>query len=310
VERCLQTDPSNRYASAVEILQDLSTVPVESTRVIERPVSVYQKITALLAVILIAMAAMAAIAPVPGLITASKSVPNPRVIVLPLKNLGGPENEPYCRAASDLLAAKLSQLSSIHLISSRSLDQVKQDQWSGEFLKSMFRADYALEGTLQGSGAHLKVTLKLLDVGSGAYLWTRNFTGTTTEVSSHLSQAALAVAQSAAPGRNNQYAPLPPQPPVGLLARDEWLKGHFAGIEYWNKQLPATFNDAERRLKRAIELEPGYVDAIVDLAQLYLSGAYPPTADQDKRLNQAEELSSSVVQRDPNNGRAHAIPAA
>lgn len=95
--------------------------------------------------------------------------------------------------------------------------------------------------------------------------------------------------------------------PISEAAYDTWMKGHFAATEYWNSPLPSRFDEAERRLKRAIDLQPEYVDATVDLAQLYLSAAYPPKGDQKGLFEKAEKFAGRAVALAPNSGPAHAV---
>jgi hypothetical protein len=86
---------------------------------------------------------------------------------------------------------------------------------------------------------------------------------------------------------------------VNADATDAWLKGRFSAIEYWNTLNPEHFRDAERRLRRALELQPAYVDAMADLGQLYVSAAYPPKGNQKELLDKAEMLAEGAVALDP-----------
>ena len=56
---------------------------------------------------------------------------------------------------------------------------------------------------------------------------------------------------------------------VNAQAYDAWLKGRFAATEYWNSSHQRFLTTPNDVLTRAIELQPKYVDAIVDLGQLY-----------------------------------------
>jgi tetratricopeptide (TPR) repeat protein len=97
------------------------------------------------------------------------------------------------------------------------------------------------------------------------------------------------------------------RPAPGDAAADAWLKGRFAAIEYWNTRDPAQFADAERRLLRALELQPAFVDAMADLAQLYLSAAYPPNGNQSNLFDKAEKLAKGAITLDPESGLAQTV---
>src|SRR4030095_1155904 len=76
---------------------------------------------------------------------------------------------------------------------------------------------------------------------------------------------------------------------------------------YGNSQEMARFADAERRLLRALELQPAYVDAMADLAQLYLSGAYQGGSNQNDLLAKAEKYAEAAVTLDPESGPAQTV---
>lgn len=123
IARCLHPDPALRYASAVEISQDLGAV---SETLVHReeaarpagPLLVRRKMIALTAILLAAVLLAIFASAGPG--SKPPAVTHPRLVLLPLENLSDAENEPYCRAAADLLAARLARLPGVDVVSSRS----------------------------------------------------------------------------------------------------------------------------------------------------------------------------------------------
>jgi adenylate cyclase len=69
---------------------------------------------------------------------------------------------------------------------------------------------------------------------------------------------------------------------------------------------PATFEEALRLNKRGLEIDPGSVDAKINMASIldgYLSNGWSRSIQQDQE--QAEKLDLEILQQDPNNARAH-----
>jgi TolB-like protein len=319
--RCLQPEPGLRYASAVEIAEEMG--PVSAAPVVPReeappakPRWARHKVIVLTAISLVAVVATIIVS------AHFRSKPpagsEPRLIVLPLENTNAdPENEPYCRAAADLLAARLARLPGVQVVSSLSVDRRKRDQFSAEFLQTKLHVDYAVEGTLLRLGPEFQATVQLLDVGAGRHVWSDSYGGPWTDVSARIEELADKAAQSMGLVVQREQIQPASSPAINVMAHDAWLKGRFSAIEYWNTLLPGHFDDAERRLRRALELHPSYVNAMVDLGQLYLSGAYahslgqrgvePSKGSQADLYDKAEEFAASAVAVDPESGPAHAV---
>jgi TolB-like protein len=313
VARCLDTNPSLRHASAVEISEHIAPVSETLVHQVEAPPRkelawMRRKVFTRVALIVISLVAVVVTIIANGrLRQPALPVANPRLVVLPLENLGDSENEPYCRAAADLLAARLARFPGVRLVSSRSLDRLKHDHFSTQFLQNELDVAYAVDGTLLRFGSQFQVTVRLLDVGSESYVWANSYIGPWSDVSVRIEELAERAAESMGLLVQREQKRPPSAPPVSEIAREAWLKGRFSAIEYWNNPLPTHFVDAERRLKRALELHPGYVEAMVELGQLYLSAAYPPSGNQADLLEKAQELAESAVTLEPENGAAHAL---
>ena len=308
VARCLDSDPSRRYANVLEILQDLlAPTPAQEIEVAtQAPVT--DRRTLLLVTVLLSAVLIVAILGSIGFRKTNPTGSLPRIIVLALENVGGdPESQSYCRAVSERLGAILAKEPGVHLVPSRNLDSLSRDQFSTQFLHQKLHIDYVVEGTLLKSESRFEATLRLVDVSNGSYAWLDTYEGSWPNVSENLDEFVGKAARAIDSAAQTAKANAPAKTQVNAQAYDAWLKGRFAATEYWNSSRPALFDDAERRLTRAIELQPKYVDAIVDLGQLYLSAAYPPQGHQAVMLQKAEKLADEALALEPQNGPAQAL---
>ena len=306
VARCLDSDPSRRYANVLEILQDLFGPTPELKPATPAPVT--ERRTLLLVTALLSAVLILAIVGSIGFRKTNLEGSTPRIIVLPLENVGGdPESQSYCRAVSERLGAILAKETGVHLVPSRNLDSLSRDQFSTQFLRQKLHIDYVVEGTLLKSESRFEATLRLVDVSDGSYAWLDTNEGSWPNVSESLDVFVGKAARAIDSAAQAAKASAPVRNQVSAQAYDAWLKGRFAATEYWNSSRPGLFDDAERRLTRAIELQPKYVDAMVDLGQLYLSAAYPPQGHQTVMLQRAEKLADEALALDPQNGPAQAL---
>ncbi|HYI93603.1 MAG TPA: protein kinase, partial [Bryobacteraceae bacterium] len=313
VSRCLQTDPLRRYANVLEVLHELSvpsSAPYSSApeKQLSPPAPATDRralleMTALLSAVLL----LTIFATIRFRNTTTAEFP-PRMIVLPLENVGGdPETQSYCRAVSERLGAILTKEPSIQLVGSRYLDSLSRNQFSTYFLRQKLRINYVVEGTLLKSDSRFQATLRLVDATDGSYAWSGSLGGSWSTVSEDLDRfvekAGIAIESAAQTEKANSSA----EPPINAAAYEVWLEGRIAATEYWNSSRQELFDEAERRLKRAMELQPNYVDAIVDLGQLYLSAAYPARGNQAEMLQKAANLAAKALAVNPQSGPAHAL---
>lgn len=259
------------------------------------------------------------------------------IAVLPLANLSNdPDQEYFSDGMTDALITDLAQISSVKVISRTSIMRYKKTDKSLPEIASELNVDGIVEGTVQRSGGHLRITAQLIHGPSDKHIWAKSYDQDirdvfalqhdVTEDISRQVQARLTTPNQAAVA---QIRPINPK------ALDPYLQGNYhlnryakgAGdeekrkaAEYFQQAIEADPNfapaynglanahynlmwassqDAEivrKAAERAVELDPAFSDAWVTLGELRL-------CSWDFRA--AEDKFRRAVALNPNNANAH-----
>jgi len=203
VSRCLEREPTNRYHSVVELLQQLTTweanpnISAETlSKMIAHPIVRPSRINLDLpgkswmwivgAVLVIALAIFTGRELVIRSGTASnrvaQGIPSLKqgnyVAVLPLKLVGDEKALGYvAEGIEEALSAKLFQLQEVHLASSPAVENVAKKDLPLSKLARELGVNLVLQGMVQGNSDKLRVILNLDDATTGQRKWSQEFAG-------------------------------------------------------------------------------------------------------------------------------------
>jgi TolB-like protein/tetratricopeptide (TPR) repeat protein len=222
---------------------------------------------------------------------------NPSVALLPLRNLGGPEDEPFVEGLHDDILGSLQQIGGLTVISSTSVRRYRgRDVLLPEIAREL-RVDAVGEGTVSRGGDRIRVNVQLIDGASDAHLWSEQFDRelSVTDVFAIRTEIARAVARAMrATLTSREEARLATTPPASLTAYD-WVqiaRSRCDGCE-----------DRGEAYRRALEADSTYAVAWAGLAGNYAVrvlafGAQTALADSalafaDRALELDPELASA-----------------
>ena len=203
VSRCLEREPVNRYHSAVELLQQLTTWEANPTisaeplsKMISHPVVRRSRFNLDLpgqswmwisgAVLMIVLAIFAGrtllnrvASPAGEVVQGIPSLKQGKyVAILPLKIVGDQKTLGYVGdGIQEALAAKLFQLKEIHLASADAVEKAAAKDLPLSKLARELGVNLVLQGSVQGNSDKLRVTLSLDDASTGKRLWSGEFPG-------------------------------------------------------------------------------------------------------------------------------------
>jgi tetratricopeptide (TPR) repeat protein/tRNA A-37 threonylcarbamoyl transferase component Bud32 len=252
VSRCLERDPENRYHSAVELLQQLTTweanpnISAEKlSQMIAHPIVRRSRFSVDLpgkswmwiggAVLVVALAIFAGRNllnhAVPGTQATVQGIPSLKqgkyVAIMPMKLVGDQKALGYVAdGIEEALAAKLFQLKEVHVASSDAVDTASAKDLPLAKLARELGVNLVLQGSVQGNGDNFRVTLGLDDAASGKRLWSSEFTGASGDVLTLEDQiygsvsAALALKPT-----DEEQARIGAHPTENVKAYDLYLQG-------------------------------------------------------------------------------------
>jgi serine/threonine protein kinase/tetratricopeptide (TPR) repeat protein len=208
VSRCLEREPANRYHSAVELLQQLTTweanpnISAETlSKMIPHPVIRISRFNLDLpgkswmwisgAVLIIALATLAGHELLKPQATSTgemaQGIPPLKqgkyVAILPLKLVGDQKALGYMAdGIQEALAAKLFQLKEVHLASADAAEKAAAKDLPLSKLAHELGVNLVLQGSVQGNGDKFRVTLGLDDATNGKRVWSKEFSGASGDV--------------------------------------------------------------------------------------------------------------------------------
>jgi adenylate cyclase len=167
---------------------------------------------------------------------------------------------------------------------------------------------YILEGSVQHSGNQLRVNAQLIDGENGTHLWASRFDGDRTDlfalqdlitgrIANSLGSELIRIAARDAETRQ-----------ANPDAQDLVMRGRAVLLK---PGTPASLREAEALFRRAAEINPQSVGALVGIATALVTQVWAFDRNRgvpiDEKLSQASDLIEKALALDPKNSDAHAI---
>jgi TolB-like protein len=230
---------------------------------------------------------------------------NPQVrslAVLPLQNLSGdPTQEYFADGMTEELITELAELGSVRVISRTSVMQYKGGKKPLRQIANELGVDAILEGSVQRSGQHVRVTAQLIDAATDQHLWARTYDRELGDVLLLQSDMAASIAQEIRAEMNGNTRPLVSQiPRVDPEEQDLYFRGRYhlgkgsedeinKGIEYFRQGIEHNPRDARNYAALA--------DSYLALSDYYLSPA--------AALELGKQAAMKALQLDDNLAETH-----
>ena len=267
--RCLEKRPEDRFDSAADVARALASRGREEPG----PLSVSRAPRRGRRLILAALVVIAVVAAGLGVgfpVLRGWLAPQPvhALAVLPLSNLSGdPEQEYFVDGMTDELIVTLSQIASLKVISRSSSMSYKDTRKSAKQIGRELDVDALVSGSVQRSGQRLRVRAQLVDVSSDQNLWADGFERELTDILVLQQDIARAIVERIdAKLAPTESARLAKARRVNPEAHEAYLRGRY----HWHRYTTADWIKAQQQFERAIELDPGYAQAYVGLADVSL----------------------------------------
>jgi TolB-like protein/class 3 adenylate cyclase len=229
--------------------------------------------------------------------------PRLSIVVLPFANLGGnPEQEYFVDGVTESLTTDLSRISGGFVIARNTAFTYKGKHVDVKQVGRELGVRYALEGSVQRGGNRLRVNVQLIDTGTGNHLWAERFDKPVADLFDMQDEIVSRLANElgteliAAEARRAEQAPSPTS-----------MELYFQGMLHANRgATPEHMARARSFFERALELDPGNVEALVGTASVDArTGSYIMTDERAARLASAEAILTKVLSLAPSHAMAH-----
>ncbi|MDH3255516.1 MAG: protein kinase, partial [Acidobacteriota bacterium] len=275
IEKCLEKEPGERFASAEELRDRLQGLrrQMRAGRLVaaSRPRQVGLLAAVALVVILVGVTGWVVFTrngPASG--TAVSEPVGPRIAslaVLPLRNLSGdPEQEYFADGMTEALITDLSKIGALRVIARSSVMRYKGSELPLSEIAVALGVDAVVEGSVVREGEQVGISAQLIEATTERILWGERYTESLTSILGLQAQVARAIAGGVRVALSPQEeALLSAEREVDPAAYDAVLKGLFH-LQQFN---PRGFDAAQKYFEAALEIAPDYAPASVGMARVW-----------------------------------------
>jgi TolB-like protein/Tfp pilus assembly protein PilF len=238
--------------------------------------------------------------------TASVSAAVPRLAVLPFESrTPGEENQALSYAISDSLITRLARLSGLQVTSWTSVRRLTERKATLAEIAKLLKVDYILEGSFLKAGEGFSVTVQCIRTADDSHVWAEEFAASWKDIFAVQKQVSEGVVRQVNAQLNtrdrNVLGSIPPQ---DSRAYQAYAQGHYSLLQYYSLFQSTDIQDAENRLKAAIQIDPNYSDALADLGRIFYLRLYPPRDDRIKMVAEGTTYLERALALDPDNVEA------
>jgi len=222
----------------------------------------------------------------------------PSIAVLPFANLSGDPAQDYLAdGLTDNLVDALAQNPGLFVIARNATQVYRGEAVAPRAVAKDLGVRYVLEGSVQKSGDHIRVTAQLIDAVNDNHLLSQKYDRNLTNLFALEDDLSLQIAGA-----------LDVQLRGGTIARS--LAHGTRNLEAWESLVkatqtyfrfnPADVSEAQKLAQRAVDLDPNYLPAWQFLAFTYFDQADLGWAqDRIAAFNRARQLNDKALQLDP-----------
>jgi TolB-like protein/Tfp pilus assembly protein PilF len=225
------------------------------------------------------------------------------VAVLPFVNMSDDEqNEYFSDGISEELLNVLVRIEGLRVPSRTSSFTFKDSTLKVSDIGRELGVENVLEGSVRKSGNRIRVTAQLIDVDTDTHLWSQTYTRELVDifaVQDDIAHAIVSALQVTLSGEDEQV--LDQRPTDNIEAYNEYLYGRH----WWNQRIPGRMAEAIEPLRKAVELDPQFVQAWAALADVYLLLPEYEEGSVAENIPRAMEATQKALSIDPDS--AHAL---
>ena len=229
------------------------------------------------------------------------------VAVLPLENLSGDASQDYfADGMTDQLITNLGQIHSLRVISRASVMQYKGSRKPLPEIARELRVDAVVEGSVQRSTNHARITAQLVDGKTDAHLWARTFDRDLSDVLALEADVAQAVAgEIQVTLTPADVARLQGSHAISQKAHDAYLRGRYL----WNTRSKEGLEQSISFYQEAIKEDPQYAAAYAGIADSYILLENNGHISASRANPEMRMAAMKAVTTDPNLADAHRVLA-
>ncbi len=224
----------------------------------------------------------------------------PSIAVLPFTNMSGdPEQEYFSDGIAEDIITDLSKFSWLTVVARNSSFSFKGQAIDVRTAAKELGASYVLEGSVRKSGTRVRITAQLIDARDGTHIWAERYNRELDDIFDLQDEMTQSICAAIAPELEQmEIRRALGERPENLDAWDYVLRAKSVA-ELLNRDSLA---EAKRLAERALELQPGYSDALSFLAMFHaLDASMGWTGSLEEDAEKAIQLAGEALRGKPGN---------
>jgi TolB-like protein/tetratricopeptide (TPR) repeat protein len=235
----------------------------------------------------------------------SQPVDEASVAVLPFVNMSGSDdNQYFSDGLTETLLHMLAQYPDLKVAARTSSFAFRDRELTIKEIAGALGVAHILEGSVQRSGNRVRITAQLIRADDGFHVWSENFDRTVDDIFSIQDEIAGKV------GSELSESLLGGTPPSTFAAGTEDTDAYDVYLQA--RQARSTFSyqglsAAESLLKGALAIDPGFLEAKIELATVYWHQIETGLKDPQTARSEILALTDQVLAEEPGDVNARTI---
>jgi adenylate cyclase len=217
----------------------------------------------------------------------------PSIAVLPFENMtGDPGQQYFADGFTEQIISSLAKISSLFVIARNSSFTYKGKPVKVQQVSEELGVRYVLEGSIQRSGAQVRINAQLIDAVSGKHLWSEHFDRDLKEIFGLQDEVILKIISALQVNlTSGEQARVWAEGTKNLEAYLRFMQGR----EYLLQGNRESVALSRRMAEEAIALDPEYADAYALLGATYHNEVFLGTSRPKESIAKAIELSQKAL---------------
>lgn len=322
VERCLEKDPAERYQSVLDLASDLGRIGKAFTGAraegsgrktgskSARSRKWWPWIAAACALVLLAVFIVTRERTEPEHpVTKDLSAGRRMLVVLPFENLGKAEDQYFADGVTEEITSRLASLNGLGVISRTSALYYRETNKSIAQIGDELNVDYVLEGTVrwdkrQDGTSFVRVTPQLIRVSDDTHIWAERYDERFDRIFALQTKIAESVVEALdITLSQREHNTISAELTGNIVAYQVFLRG----IDYmkYPHSHKAEYLRAQEMLEQAVNLDPGFTIAYIQLCEVHLSMYFFGFDHTEERLSRAKESIDKAIALQPDLPEVH-----
>jgi serine/threonine-protein kinase len=227
----------------------------------------------------------------------------PAIAVLPFADLSPERDQEYfCEGMAEEVINALGQIEGLRVVSRSSAFRFTGKGYDIREVGEKLRVSSVLEGSVRRAGNRLRVAAQLINVSDGFQVWSERYDCEMKDIfdiQDEISRAIVQALKLELIGEQQQQ--LVKRQTTDIEAYQLYLMGRY----HWNRRVPGSVGKAMECFKQALDLDPNYAPAYAGLADCYILPAYYALASPRDMMPLGKAAAQRALEIDPNLAEAH-----